>query len=207
MKGKPPKEILDRRAIRQQSHPEPKPTKRWPWKMIELILGIGIGVAGLTLTALQFQARPTVSLDTPLNPGNALSAPVILSNDGLVDINDVKIIWYTKELKAANGAQSTHALDGGVVPDSAVLEVGQRKTMPSPLDSFIKTEVPLTAADMVMGVYFRPSYWPFQKHKLFHLVGVRPADGGMKLQLQPNDAIRQEYEDMVTRRGAALLKR
>src|SRR5258708_2705144 len=113
MRGKPPKEIRERRVRRL--HKESAEKRRTilgmePWAFYLTILGLLIGVVSLALAGLGLQARPAVSLEAPLDPNNLLTTPVEFTNSGLLDLKSVKIIiferlvTYTNDVRTANNA-------------------------------------------------------------------------------------------------------
>ena len=201
MRAKPPREISDRRAIshkppKQQSVPE-----SWTHKTARrgvVALGMIVGVAGLILTTLEFQARPSASLEAPLNAADALSTPFVISNDGQLQLKDVGVKWYIREVMYNNNSGLRGDSAEYWNPESPRLEIGERKTVEYPSNLRV-SGLPLVSVDIVAGVYFRPPYWPFKKrHRLFRLVGVHQSDGNMRLQLQPASDVADEAEKVFS---------
>jgi hypothetical protein len=194
MKGKPPKEIRERRAQqpRKKTPPTP-PTKSWDWKYWA---ALGITAAGTILGAIALLARPTASLDAPLDVTNVFTTPVVISNDGQLTLNEVGVIWYIRDIRYKNGGQINRGTLAGFVPPSPVLEPGEHKTIAYP--RVVEIGSAPTSVDLVLAVYFKPAFWPFGKrHRLFRLLGAGMPNRGLRLQLQPADEVAVEVEQRL----------
>lgn len=167
-----------------------------PWAFYLTVFALLIGVAGLILTVLEFQARPTASLDTPLDATDVFSTPLVISNDGYLALNEVGAIWYIRDVRYVNGGHFYQNAAPGFVPESPVLEAGEHKTIAYPRQ-LVKGLQPISV-DIVAAIYFKPAFWPFGKrHKMFRLLSVRLPDGGLRLQLQPAAEVAAEAERML----------
>src|SRR5580765_91252 len=114
MKGKPPKEILERR---EQSRPKKKNTQKsesnWDWKTWA---GLVLGVAGLILGALILLPQVSVSLDTPTDRGGSFSTPFIISNDSLLPLANVTVQSYIVRSVSVNQGATINAAGGDYIP-------------------------------------------------------------------------------------------
>jgi hypothetical protein len=199
MKSKPPKEIRERRAQRPKPQNTPQPPKRSVLKMIELILGIGLGIAGTTLTALQFRAKPTVSLESPLDPKNILTAQFVISNEGQLAINGVNARFIVLSLQDRNRNRlNTGPMQPRPLPlPNQALESGDRMTVGFP-SNLARFGVPIVNFDLVVVVQFTPAYAPWwHKNRPFRLTGILHADDTIRLQQQPIDEAQRDLIDKL----------
>src|SRR5260370_40734299 len=103
MKPKPPKEIRERRAekpAKDQKQPVPKKAN---WlKILEVSIAVAsliIGIAGLILV---LWSGPTISMEPPLDPDKVLTTPFVLSNDGMLTLEDVRVALLLRDFEHAN---------------------------------------------------------------------------------------------------------
>jgi len=200
MKAKPPKEILARRAKKPHSQKEPQLKKGSFWKILEWSLGIGIGVAGLTLTALQFQARPTVSLDAPLDPKDVLTTQIVISNDGLTDLQALDVQTFFKTIELPRHSVVSDNIGSRPILGH-MLAVGEKETVqPEQIFDFGPGMSNKTIKlDFAMMFKFRPAYWPFSKRRFFRFEMARNADGTQRLHQIPAGDIDKDYDATVKR--------
>jgi hypothetical protein len=82
---------------------------------------LGLIVGGLALIGLR--ARPTVSLDAPLDVNDVLSTPFLISNDGMLALRDVQVVSYGVRIQYLGGSDETNNVISQYVPPSRVIEV------------------------------------------------------------------------------------
>lgn len=129
------------------------------------------------------QARPTVSLDPPLDPADVLTSMIVISNDGILDLNNVGLQVVFKEMRWGNGSRAINNLGNFVYLNPPILEPGEHKT--ERLGVFFAGGG-LVYADIGVRVTFRPQYIPFwSKHRLFHFKTVKQADGNVRFVQEP----------------------
>lgn len=185
MKSKPPKEIRQRREPPQkQSNKAVKPQKSL-WRVLEWFLGLSIGISGLTLTALQFQARPTASLGDPFNPNDVWTTPLIISNDGLTDLEDVKFYAYIRKLDYRRGNKHIGFEDNGaentLLKDVDTLATGDKQEITPMQILTMKVGLPIESADFAIAISFRPAYWFRRKWRFFRFTSAKNYDGTNRL--------------------------
>lgn len=194
MKAKPPKEIRERR---EQSRPTPKKrppqTSRLDWKFWA---GVSIGLLGLILSAvglvLGLRAGPTVSLETPLDSSNVLTTPVEIANNGPLDLTNVRVETYVRNLVTAGGGVVQDVMQINYFPPSKTLVAGESKTVP--FGQLVKTDPP-TSADVSIILYYHPEYMSFwEKRRVFRFTTAVQRDGTLRLQKQPAENILQRYD-------------
>jgi hypothetical protein len=193
MRGKPPKEIEERRNQKPGKKPEAAPSRwTWDWKYS---LATALAIAGLILGAISLQARPTVSLEAPLDPADVLTTPFVISNDGMLSLNSVNVESYFSRIgygDPPNGADR-YSIGRGFSPRNQTLEIGEKETVR--VGHFMYTNTPpVTYADIAWIVYFRSPFIPILRHRVFRFVTVRQKDGTLRLQEQAAGNILNEYE-------------
>jgi hypothetical protein len=183
--------------------PPPSPSKpthekwKWDWKYW---LALAIGIIGLILGAITLQARPTVSLEAPLDPRNVLSTPFVISNDGMLALENVEVASFLIRVADINGNLQMGNIGGGYVPPSALLEAGERETVP--FKHFLSSDAPIIEADVALVVTFSPQFLAIIKEtRVFRFVAVRQANGLLRLVQEPaNDAL-QQYRKIMKEFG------
>jgi hypothetical protein len=188
MRGKPPKGVRGRReASRAAKAQITGRAWRWDWKY-----WVAFGVAIIALIGLR--ARPTVSLEPPLDPGNVLSTPVVISNDGILALGDVDIATFVSQVNYTSGSVETGSVAVGYSPPNRTLETGEKETVA--FRHFLDmTNAYVSYADVSLIVFFRPAYLPFisRKHS-FRFKTVLQSDGTLRFQQQPPGNVLEEYE-------------
>jgi hypothetical protein len=197
MRGKPPKEILERRESPPPRKPAQQPsTVEWDWKFWA---GLSLAIAGLILTALGLQARPAVSLEAPLDPKDVLTTPIEFNNGGWLDLEDVKIITFVRKIERLGNIISSN-ITFGFVPPTKTLMVAETTTVL--LTDLIKSteHQAITSADIALIAFYKPAYFPFwPKRKAFRFVAARQADGTLRLQPQPAEDTLDRYDQLVNK--------
>jgi hypothetical protein len=197
MKPKPPKEVLDRRKDRPHK-PKEKPSRKKQRGKME-ILGFWITTASLILGAIALILSfggPTVSLGEPLRPGDILTSQVEISNGGLLDLEDVKVIMYQKFVEYENKNTLRDGLAREFSPPSETLARGDTKTVP--LLNLIGGGMKIRSADVAIIAFYRPAYMPFlRKRRAFRFITATKSDGNPILQKQPAEHILEDYDKMI----------
>jgi hypothetical protein len=198
MKGTPPKELLKRR---QQKTPPKKQSAQTtilgmhPWAFWLTVFALLLSIVGLTLTALQFQARPTVSLGTPLDPANVLSTPIIISNDGLENLQDMGFMSYFKEVKYEGGGEIANATGARVLEAVHTLTAGEKhEVLPAQVVGFFGGTPRVRELDFALVVYFRPAYWPKTKRRFFRFRVAQNSDGTQRLMEVAAEDIEKDFD-------------
>ena len=196
MRAKLPKEVVARRN--QPTRPKPVTAAhsewKWDWKYW---LATVLAVAGLILGAITLQARPTISLESPLDPNDVFSTPIIISNDGMLALNTVNVQSFFTYINY-EGKQSTrvqhYEIGGGFSPPDQTLEIGEKETVN--LQYFLGSRS-RQQSDIGLVVFFKSPCIPILRHRVFRFSTVAQKDGTLRLQQQPSGNIYSEYEQAV----------
>jgi len=152
-------------------------------------------VLAVIALVLGMQARPTVSLDTPLDPASVLTTPVVLSNDGPLALTDVHVYAFVLEINMP-GLHLKNTGASGYIPPSGRMEPGEKKTVP--IGQFLSYPGKFDKLDMLTVIEFRPAYMPFwRKRREFRFSGETQADGNMRLQQQPVGDAEERFDKAV----------
>ncbi|MCH7986819.1 MAG: hypothetical protein IH847_09595 [Acidobacteria bacterium] len=164
------------------------------------IVGFAIGLLSLILGAigliLGLQAGLTVSLELPLDPDDVLTAQFEISNSGLLDLKDVRIIAFEIRVEDKNRNLRERNIGGRYTPPAETLAPGESKTVP--FKTFISTDAPLVYADIAIIAFYRPAYMTFwQKRQAFRFVSVPQIGGSLRLQKQPAADALAQYDRTI----------
>jgi len=192
VRGKAPKEILDRRKPPRGGSGSP----RWDWKFWS---STAIGAVGLALAVLTYEARPTISLDSPLDPDDVTTTPLVVSNDGMLALKDVNVVSFFSELLYSRSMGMRDNIGTGYTPPNQTLETGERETVN--LKTFVNFAAPVAGMDLALIIYYRMEYTPFHRHRTFRFRAVRQADGKLRLQQQPAGGIYETYRKIAEGAG------
>jgi hypothetical protein len=186
---------------RQQRPDKGKDSSRKSRPSLGLILtALGLIVA-LYVAELELRPKPTMSLESPLDPDDALSTPFVLSNDGLLSLEDVKVAVIMKGFEdSRHNTVSIGATDWSVLPMSHELKPGDKKTIPAPFNRLIKTSDPVIAGEFAVVISFKPECVPFwQTYRGFRFAVARQSDGRSRFQQQPAEGVEEEYRRATSR--------
>jgi hypothetical protein len=163
-------------------------------------IGFAATILGLLIGALVLVARPTISLEAPIDPDDILSTQVAISNDGALPLEDVDVAVWIRKIR---GPKSTSIRMAGTKyqPPSREMGIGDRKTITlSPISADVGN--PVFEADIGLIICYRPAYVPqwlwFGKPKVFRFDSINKTDGSTRLRQQPDDGkILPEYERLI----------
>ena len=156
---------------------------------VSILLTILLGIP----TLLGLRARPSVSIEVPLDPRDVFSTPLIIVNDGLLDLDNVSIISFDiKTLYEQEYAMDEHNI--GLIDGVGTIGAGQKVTLP--FYRFVKFPVVPKHADFALIVKFRPGYIPWwTKRAAFRFVTFQDAEGNLRFQQElPGDALALYYK-------------
>lgn len=200
MKGKPPKKIQKLRESTPKSPKQEKQSKKTFSKRVEWIFATGLALTGLMLTALQFQARPTVSLGTPLDPRDVVTTPLIVSNDGLTDLKDMRFESFFNGLEYPNRIYFGHVFGRDVLEKIDTLQPGEQQEI-MPVNMFKSGNKTPVKLDFALVIFFRPAYWPFKKRRFFRFKIAQGSDGIVRFRRVAAEDIEQTYDEAVKSLG------
>lgn len=146
------------------------------------------------LATMTLRARPTLSLEEPLNPLDILTTPVVISNDGMLPLNNVDVATFIIDVRYLGGGEQYHSIGVNYVPPSRELDIGEKRTVP--FREFVNKLYPPIFADVLMVVSFNRKYIPFSEtSRAFRFVTQTQADGKLRFEQQPAGGdIIDEYE-------------
>jgi len=142
-------------------------------------------------------AVPNVSLGPPLDPADVLTTPVEISNNGWLDLKDVRVETFMRKLEYQNQPQSTIGdnIVAGYLPPSPVLAPGEAKTVP--FGNVFHFASPIASVDVALIVFYRerykPPFFPV-KRKAFRFVTARQSNGTLVLLKQPAGDTLAKYD-------------
>jgi hypothetical protein len=197
MRGKPPKEIQKRREESRPKKLQPAPVEaKWDWKYWA---AFGITLAGALLGAIALRAKPTASLEPPLDPNDVLTTRVVISNDGMLDLENVTIASVEEDVlfgSTGHVNRSTKSLGEKYSPPAETLEIGEKETVE--FRKLVTSSDPIISADIGLVVTFTPQYLPrFRRTRAFRFKTVRQADGHLRLEEQPQGELLSDYQHLI----------
>jgi hypothetical protein len=184
-----------------QKKPQPKKRKRSRKSKDNLtfFVGTALGVLGLILGSIALipimRAKPTVSLEPPLDPGNVFSTPFEIRNSGEVSLHNIRAAVLMKGFRDAGNMTIDMGSSGWRIlstPDT--LDPNDSVTV-APFDHTIRTVFPIVAGDYAVVLLYRPSFFPFTRMRGFRFTVVQQADGHSRLVPQPEADVVTEYEE------------
>jgi hypothetical protein len=193
---RPPKHIRDKRKQERekgQSEREketPQSTIAITWKLIVgTVSGVGL-LLGLVTAILSLLPRLSVSNLESLDPDDPFSTPFVVSNDGVLGINDVVLSCILVRLESATQHWAVEGFRSvGYAPTIPRLDPGEQGTAPCNPAVGLKA----SAADIEVVVSYRPDYVPWKKERPFRFVTVSSKDG--KLHWIPQPYIRPKSQN------------
>lgn len=189
------------KAREQRLHPQPKEDrskKMQPIDYVNLLLGIAgfvLAVGGLILGA---QARPTISLEPPLDPNDVLTTRFIISNDGVLALENVTVQSFLKNFEDARHNKIGTAIGLNFVAPSSEILSGEKKTVA--FARIVKSAAQVIHGDVGLIVSFTPAYIPFwKKTRAFKFSVTQQADGKSRLEPEPSEGMEKDFEKELKR--------
>jgi hypothetical protein len=160
-------------------------------KFFGRILVFAVGIPGLYVGILSTLPRLAIHPQSSLNLSNPFATPFAISNEGYLEIHDIKASCVYLDIAGSDGSriESIGPLSkerGGFFSNSMntdVLEPTVPLTITCPFPfAFLG---PITHANIIITVTYRPDFLPFtfQKHK--HFVSATSSDGHLQWNEQP----------------------
>lgn len=152
---------------------------------VGILLTILLGIP----TLLGLRAHPTVSLDVPLNPHNVLSTPVIISNDGLLDLDVIELSSYIVLAEYTHGISEYDDLSRTI--QFSKIEIGEKETVAF---STLVGHTSIKDADIALIVSFHPQYMPFwRKTRAFRFHTALDSEGNLRFEPIPSGDVLKRY--------------
>jgi hypothetical protein len=207
-KGRPPKELLERR---KEGHHKPHipsdESNAVDWKfwsgMAVAVVGILLAVLGLWLAV---EDRPTVSLGPLVDATNLLSTQVIIVNNGVLPLRDVSVATFLQHA-LIGGREFTEDIGDEYQPPTRVLMPGEPITTDFSfmaghragfVNGFPKGPMRFDDLDVALIVTFRPTWAPlWTRTRAFRFKSVKTS-GGTLLQQVPAEDIESEYRKQLS---------
>lgn len=181
MRGEPPAEMLKRRKstpAKKLKKPSPK-KNRWLDP-----LNLGLGIAGLAIAGLGLRAGPIASQLPPLDPHDVLTTPIEIRNNGILDLNNFRIVALEIKVDYVSEMSITDCLALKYVPPTKTLAPGDPLTVP--FGKIVKVDGRLINADVAIIAFYHPAFMPFwHKRKAFRFTTARQSNRDLMLQQQP----------------------
>lgn len=176
MRGKPPAELIKRRKGKTK-----RSKARSTSGALLTVAGLLIGILGLLAAGISLRARPTLALEPPTDPDDVLSTRVVISNAGLLSLNNVVAHFWVRNVKYAGNTSETDTLHSSDEPMTLLPD--EPKTVG--VGEFVKFSNPILSADVVVAIYYdSPVLIFWRRHRLFRLVSVPTKDGKVRLEKQ-----------------------
>jgi hypothetical protein len=206
-KGRPPKELLERRKGPPRKPPTP-PSKSTSldWKFWS---GMALAIAALFLTVLGLwlavEDRPTVSLGPPLDFTKLLSTQVTMVNNGVLPITNVSFGVFVKHCEISKRVAINNLVLENYEPSAHVLRprepmttdfsviVGHRNAVVDMSGNTACLEF-----DIALIAHFRPMWAPFwNRTRTFRFRAVH-TNTSTVMQQFPADNIEDEYKSALS---------
>jgi hypothetical protein len=133
------------------------------WKFV-VVLSV---IVGLIAALLTFLPRLSMSSSESLDPSTPFSTPFVVSNDGLLSINDVTCYCLIRRVVIADRGDIT--VSNNIVYSDSLpvpnLAPGEKTTVSCP--PLLPSEPRITRADMDIVLRFRPYGLPWYREKAF----------------------------------------
>ena len=181
-RSKAPQEILSRRKT-QTKKPKISANKNL-WSDLNFWMGTTALLIGIVTLTLGLKAGPTGSTAAPLNAGDIFTTPIEISNGGLLDLKDARVVAFGINIDYPHNNHVTGAIYTQYVPPTDTLKVGETWTVPFAY-AVRMDERPLFA-DISIIVFYHPQFLPFwNKRTALRFRTGRGSDGSLVLQKQP----------------------
>jgi hypothetical protein len=170
-----------------------KPTEPPAWRKhllsVKGIILFLIGVPGLYIGILSALPRISVSPQSSLNPSDAFATRFVISNDGYLDLYEIKFACVLIEVDLVNGSKILTPGPygdklGGFTTNSMaadVIEPTRKATIACPYP----IPVAITKGDIIVSVSYRPEWLPFRRQTHVRFVTEKAADGNLNWFEQP----------------------
>lgn len=123
------------------------------------------------------------------------TTPVVISNDGMIALNQVDVETFVVKLVFDTGNVEKQTLRARYVPPNGVLEAGARETVPLEHILYVPGSR-VTLCDVALIVTFNNPY-PFGRGtRVFRFSGIPQADGNLRLVQQPAEDVLEMYRQL-----------
>jgi hypothetical protein len=168
---------------------------------------IGLLVAVVALW-LSVEDRPTVSVGSPIDPDNLLSAQVTLVNDGVLSITDVSFTIFLKNAYV-NGLRTWDNVEGDYEPPTKILRPGEPVTtnfgeIINSKSAYLNVgvrkynKIPYRDLDIALVAQFRPIWAPFWHRTRVFRFKSKLTSQGITLGQVPAENIESDYDEVMS---------
>lgn len=176
------------RANRQQEKPVLSATVSLAKNLSKRVWQIFGGIALVVGFVAIFYPRISVSPSSSLDPQSPLLTPFVISNDGNIDLTDIKYMLGMRNIKFVDGREftgETNFTSRFTGPNNTIakLSVGEKSTILSPLQ--FNPGGAVDFADVAIVVGFKPSFLPIKMEKVFRFITSKGNNGKLNWYAQP----------------------
>ena len=137
-----------------------------------------------------------VSLESPLDPKNVMTTPVIISNNGMLALSDVDVICFEIHTEWEVHSEGSDNISERYEPPSGKLDPGEQKTVP--LSQFNRARRRIVSSDIAMIVTLKMAIAPFwEGRKAFRFKTVRQSNGDLRFVQEPPEDALVEYDKVL----------
>lgn len=159
-------------------------------------LGFALGILGLLGigSLVEILRRPTVTLESPLNPADLMSTRLVIHNDSWSGFSGLRVTAMATDVKSTFGTLGSAytGWDSVVIPPD--LDAGEEQTIAYPFRG-IHFGGTLLSGNFGLIVSYRIKYLPYWERRRGFLFTVAvQADGHSRFEQQPGDEIEREYK-------------
>ena len=177
----PPPSGTPQTAPQGQSTPPPI-SRKFLRRMWEAVAAVGV-LATIIACAYQFRPRVTLSIGERLDPDDALSAQIIIANDGLLPLYDVQLDCISGTVKYTNGGSLTVQSGGSLHNEgNEARRIGPGQKFATPFLCHTPLGRSPASFDIVATVSFRLLR---RGHADFRIVSIRDSYGHMAAAERP----------------------
>ncbi len=190
----PPIGLASNRWLRRRA------TAKTAAKAVFVVATLVGGISGVA----SLLPRVSLSSEESLDVSDPFSTPFVVSNEGLLDLNDVKIFCGVERVVALDGHVEVQG-PGNYGAGFPVASFAAERIEPGQKQSFVckfhlPKRFPVNYADIAVAVSFRPEWGIWRKEKLYGFHTVRSLDGTLHwLQHPANESTRSPSSDKTPR--------
>ena len=179
-----------RREIERQLAKEQQKKKPNYGRWLKVVLFF-LGIPGIYIGALNLVPKFSISPLSSLNPSDPFATPFEISNNGYIDLYDVRFLCSYKDVESIYGSKiltpgADEETTGGFTSDSLAVEHldrGRKATITCPFPFVLPG--PISKADIRIVISFRPEWLLWKKHHVNRFTMAKDAAGQFRWFEQP----------------------
>jgi hypothetical protein len=138
------------------------------WQAVIFVLG----VPGLYVGILSTLPRISVKPGDLLHSSQPLSVPLVVSNDGILDIHAAKVTCAVHRIASSTDVVMHDDVFGEYGAPFELGDIGADGSATTFCVNFVDFGSPIVEGHMVISVSFRPDFLPWRTARTFHLRGA-----------------------------------